>query len=118
VRLRRSDKWILDSNGDAIAFIGDFLVWAEWFEHADRQLARDEIGGCVVSTVFLGIDHGFGRNREPVLWETMVFEGTEWSTLMRREFPRERYTRRHTSRAEALAFHALVVDAIKKGTWE
>lgn len=28
-----------------------------------------------VSTVFLGIDHGFGRGDEPILFETMVFGG-------------------------------------------
>ena len=47
-------------------------VWAEWFETADRHVrdtARDEVR---VSTVFLGLDHGFGRG-PPQLFETMVF---------------------------------------------
>ena len=47
-------------------------VWAEWFETADRHVrdtARDEVR---VSTVFLGLDHGFGLG-PPQLFETMVF---------------------------------------------
>jgi hypothetical protein len=37
----------------------DLIKWAEWFESANRTLARDRIGGKTISTVFLGIDHNF-----------------------------------------------------------
>lgn len=50
----------------------DLMTWAAWFETADRRVARDEIGGCVVSTVFLGLDHRFGPGL-PILFETLVF---------------------------------------------
>jgi hypothetical protein len=46
-------------------------VWSRWFATADRQVrdtARDDVR---VSTVFMGIDHGFGG--PPVLFETMLF---------------------------------------------
>jgi hypothetical protein len=33
--------------------------------------------GVAVSTVFLGIDHGYGGNEKPVLWESMVFADDE-----------------------------------------
>lgn len=52
----------------------DMQSWARWFENADRQVARDEINGVTISTVFLGIDHSFGHG-SPVLFETMVFGG-------------------------------------------
>lgn len=49
----------------------DLLTWARWFETADRQV-RDSFQGDVrVSTVFLGLDHGWGDT--PALFETMVF---------------------------------------------
>jgi hypothetical protein len=51
----------------------DPLKWAEWFETAERQVARDEIGAGLVSTVFLGLDHDHMRNGPPILFETMVF---------------------------------------------
>ena len=52
----------------------NILVWAQWFETANRTVARTEMGTEVVSTVFLGIDHSFG-NEIPILFETMVFGG-------------------------------------------
>lgn len=108
------DHWMLGPDGEPVPFEGDdVLEWARWFESADRQIARTEAGKAVVSTVFLGIDHGFPLSDRPILFETMVFEGTEWSPLMQREVPRERYQARHASRAEALAHHERVVEALR-----
>ena len=53
----------------------DLMEWARWFETAERHVARDEVGGVSVSTVFLGLDHQFG-NGPPLLFETMIFGGT------------------------------------------
>jgi hypothetical protein len=57
-------------------------------------LARDETKGVCVSTVYLGMDHGYGEGL-PVLWETMVFTDDE----------RDGYSERATSRSEALESH-------------
>ena len=48
--------------------------WAKWFEHhdKDRIVKQENIGGIRVSTVFLGLDHSFGKG-PPILWETMCF---------------------------------------------
>lgn len=51
----------------------NLIEWAKWFETADRHLAAEDIGDSRISTVFLGIDHGFGA--EVRLFETMVFGG-------------------------------------------
>lgn len=40
-----------------------------------RRVGRDEIGDSLVSTVFLPIDHGYGSQERPVVFETMVFGG-------------------------------------------
>lgn len=57
----------------------DLLAWAKWYEQADRDGSRVvgsfEERGVRVSTVFLGMDHGFGRGRGPMLFETMIFGG-------------------------------------------
>lgn len=42
-------------------------------DHAARTVARDEIDGIAISTVFLGLDHGFGG--ESLFFETMIFGG-------------------------------------------
>lgn len=67
-------SWILDESGEPKA-VDDTLTWAKWFETAERHVADETIGDSRISTVFLGIDHGFGHG-EPVLWETMVFGGS------------------------------------------
>jgi len=52
----------------------DTFKYAEWMD-SNRVLARDILivneEEIIVSTVFLGIDHGFGRG-ELILWETMI----------------------------------------------
>lgn len=52
----------------------DLLKWSMWMETNERQIALTRIGGCVVSTIFLGIDHNWGRG-SPLLFETKVFRG-------------------------------------------
>ncbi len=46
-------------------------TWARWFEEADRRVAKDIIGDIEISTVFLGLNHGW--NGQILLFETMVF---------------------------------------------
>lgn len=65
-----SDLYILD--GKTPVPEPDLLTWAQWFEHADRQVADTMQGDVRVSTVFLGLNHNHRRGR-PLLFETMVF---------------------------------------------
>jgi hypothetical protein len=57
----------------------DLILWALWFEdHANRIVQQDQIGDYWVSTIFLGLDHGFnftGGPRVPILFETMTLIG-------------------------------------------
>ena len=75
----------------------DFMKWAQSFEKMDLvikqeiiatgmsfetpmsaktvNLAKGKLEGCRISTVFLGIDHNFGDDSPPLLFETMVFGG-------------------------------------------
>ncbi len=54
---------------------GDLKEWAIAFERVDRQVAHDQVGSLVVSTVFLGLDHNFFGHGDPLLFETMIFDG-------------------------------------------
>ena len=58
--------------------------------------------GCVVSTVWLGVDHGFGRTDRPVIFETMARAngGASWD---------EDSLERYTTLAEAEAGHKQTV---------
>jgi hypothetical protein len=76
----------------------DLLRWSRWFEEAGnarRIVARTDVGGRTVSTVFLGIDHNFCSVGPPLLFETMIFGLPD----------DEEYQERCTTWDEALAQH-------------
>lgn len=105
--------YILDERGEPVPE-PDTLKWAEWtetsFRNGARRLAQDTIGPYLVSTVFMGIDHGFGEG-PPVLWETMIFGMEEEIEFLgkRRRCRKDAGAYRYTSKAEALAGHASAV---------
>jgi hypothetical protein len=83
--------------------------WCVFFEDIEnRRVAStniDETTGTVVSTVFLGFDHGFGESEEPVLYETMVFSNIEaLSDQMQR----------YTTHKLALSGHEQMVEYVKR----
>jgi len=54
----------------------DNLAWCDWFETADRVVARNEFpNGVVIDTFFLGTDHGSGTDRAPLLFHTYINGG-------------------------------------------
>ncbi len=56
----------------------DVIAWGRWFEDiSNRQVARTDVPGGYVSTVFLGVDHNFGSSGPPVLFETVAFINEE-----------------------------------------
>lgn len=48
-------------------------VWSKWMDETDRTLLLDEHDNVIVSTVFLGVNHG--TPDDVILFETMVFNG-------------------------------------------
>jgi hypothetical protein len=90
-----NDKYILvDDEPVAV----DLMTWARWYEKADRTIAKAYIGKVLVSTVFLGLDHSFGSDGPPILYETMIFRGRH-----------DGYQERYSTLAEAKAGHAKAV---------
>jgi hypothetical protein len=92
-----------------------FIVFARWFhEHlADRHVAEDFVGDfhgtkmIRISTVFLGINHNFGDEGPPILFETMVFGGV----LNGRQF-------RYSTWDEAELGHAAMLVLVRKAEEE
>lgn len=75
------------------------------YEDADMKVTQqDKIGEILVSTVFLGMDHGLLRSdtKMPVLWETMIFGGEH-----------DQYQERYTSHEDALAGHNKALELVK-----
>jgi hypothetical protein len=99
----RFDRYILDENGEPQP-CADLMAWARWFESNQRVLRQTKMGPVLVSTVFLSIDHNFGRQGAPILWETMIFD-----------FPKlNDYMERYRSREAALRGHELALERLKE----
>lgn len=96
--------WVLDDGHNAVP-AATLMQYAEMFkdvggrtvDYTEFHVAGQAEPVCV-STVFLGIDHGFGFSERPVLFETMVFGGL---------FDQEQW--RYCTWDEAAAGHKAVV---------
>ena len=65
-----------DKKTDKITKLRDVLEFGRMFEDNEaRRVDYTVVGDAHVSTVFLGLDHGFEKGKKPVLFETMVFGG-------------------------------------------
>lgn len=69
--------WIIEDRKPRRANIHE---WSAYMTSADRHVRLTEVhtpgaSTAQISTVFLGIDHAFGLDERPVLFETMVFGG-------------------------------------------
>ena len=95
--------------GKIVVPVEDTLEWATWYESAreERIVGSTQIGPLHVSTVFLGLDHGWGDH--PRWFETMVFGDRDvmWSFAGRKRLFRTTldYQRRYETWAEAEAGH-------------
>lgn len=102
-----SGYYVLEGETFRQVEVQEYLAWKKEQNRLDelghangRRIGWDEVDGLYrVSTVFLGIDHGFGEN-DVVLFETMVFPVDGWAEL---------YGQRYRTIQEARAGHALSV---------
>lgn len=79
----------------------DLLTWARWFEKSEnRRVAWTEVGDVKISTVFLGINQGFGS--VPKWFKTMIFSGEH-----------DEYCDRYTTLEEAMAGHERAVALVR-----
>jgi len=67
-----------------------------------RRVAQASIGEMLVSTVWLGLDHGWGQR--PLYFETMIFGGKH-----------DGWQARYSTRAEAEAGHAALIARLEAG---
>lgn len=72
-----------------------------------KRIAYDEIDHVRVSTVWLGLDHRFGGDGPPLIFETMVFPKKNGNWL---DDYRDVDCQRYATEAEALAGHKEMVE--------
>jgi hypothetical protein len=93
--------------GEFYDYDGNAISYAEWGElfgrHDERHIAFRRVGDVEVSTVWMGLDYGFGHTPAPLIYETMVFgsdhHGEQWRT---------------PNRAAALAAHDQAVALVRE----
>lgn len=133
-RVNRPLYYILLPGQPATPVPADVLVWGRWFEDRDKErvVGSTRYRGYWVSTVFLGLDQGWGGG-QPILWETMVLSVRarmhsrrllqrhaavrgKRSASTRAYMPRPRlhnWTNQYTSYAAALAGHGMAVRMVR-----
>lgn len=63
-----------------------------------KVVAQHQMGECMVSTVWLGFDHGWGDRPAPIIFETLVFGGPLADEMVR-----------YSTEAQAFEGHAVMV---------
>jgi hypothetical protein len=86
-----SNLYIL--KGKEIIPVDNMLEWTKIFKNNNRVVKYTRYGNILISTVFLGIDHGY-ESKVPIVFETMVFGGKH-----------DEYQRRYSTYDEALDGH-------------
>lgn len=96
--------YVLNARGEPVPE-PDPRKWGRWLEEhgEDRVLARSDVAGTVVSTVFLGLDHQYAHG-PPILWETLIVAGKHRG-----------YMQRYTTEYAALNGHSHIVRRLKSG---
>lgn len=104
--LKNNGRYILDSDGTPVP-CEDLITWGTWMSTPEvRKVALDQLtinGEAVkVSTVFLGLDHNYYGQGEPILYETMIFGGYHSDDMYR-----------YCTKDEALIGHANALKLVK-----
>lgn len=106
--LSQQNDWqvFYDRDGNQITFA--HWMWLVTF-HSDYKVVRqDKVGDMLVSTVWLGLDHGlFNVGAPPVIFETAFFtEGPRGEDL-------QTVTKRYHTEEEAVAGHLVALSWAK-----
>lgn len=87
--------------------------WAKLFSPEYKRVALDDCGEYVVSTVWTGLDGGFWDG-PPLIFETMVFESSEWNNP-NRDGLTDLWGMRHATEEGAKDTHQTVAAALSEG---
>jgi hypothetical protein len=95
--------YMLDEHHNVIT-TDDSAFWARWLRRPDnKRVAFEFVNGFRVSTVFLGINHGFD-DASLLLFETMVFDESG---------ARDLYCRRYATWEHAANGHKETVETLR-----
>lgn len=84
--------------------IDDASKWAEMRRRVGIRVAATTVGDARVSTVWLGLDHNYDIVGDPIIFETMVFDGSE-----------DGYCERYATELDAMRGHLRIVETLQSG---
>ena len=94
-----------------VASYDEFTAWRKRQDPGPptftKRIAADDVNDVHVSTVFLGLDHGYGDG-PPVVFETMTFDHRTPARI-------DEWCWRYSTLDEAEAGHRRIVAAIERG---
>jgi hypothetical protein len=108
--------YILDNDHNVISLAPteeNVTLWGQFISDIEKKrVAQTTVGPYWISTVFLGVDHGFSLDNThvPLVFETMVFKQNSEIDVNMLDLYQDRY---HTWQ-EALEGHTKVVGVIKE----
>jgi hypothetical protein len=104
--------FILDENKNVVPC--KLEEWCDLIEgrSGNKIIKQEEVNGKFVSTVFLGLDHGWGNPKKPVVFETMVFSHPFNS---KKEPCEDIYQTRSCTYKQALKHHERAIQWVKDG---
>lgn len=109
------EYYVLNKDG-SVTTTSSVLEWAQARE-STPSIGKTKIGikwikpmYLLTSTVFLGVEHGYNKRGEPLLFETMIFRASGGFL--------EIYMRRYATLEEAKAGHEEAVRWAKKNWWK
>ena len=97
--------WYMETDDGVYEEI-DLEDYAEYIkEH--KVIQQDKVGHLFISTVWLGLDHGYG-DEEPQIYETMIFDNNEESP----SYP-DQYQVRYSRWKSALKNHRRILELVQ-----
>jgi len=114
---KKPQFFILDADHQVVP-CDDLIAWGQFFEKTDaRRVAKTQLNGLRVSTVFLGLDHAWGS--KPLFFETMIFPDEDNAPpeiyFERIQDWAHGYQMRYSTWDEAVEGHEQVVTTIREG---
>ncbi len=110
-------KHYILNDDHTVTEVDDVIEWATKFETGNRIVKQEQVGDWFVSTVFLGLDFGWGD--VPMIFETMIFDHSQPVTykLGKKEHTSDKdiYQERYSTYDEAVHSHDTLVQSIRDG---
>ena len=98
------DFYVWDRETGEVKIEDNFSVFNKFFlDVRNSRLAENTVGTSWISTVFLGFDHSHQKGGNPILWETIVFDG-----------PLAGEMERYCTMQDAIAGHYQMVERVRE----